>query len=587
MTQRNNERGGPSLSDFQRATAEYAFKRLYGDSDSTRRFLVADETGLGKTHVAREVIAQTIEHLQGADHVKRIDIVYVCSNADIAAQNIRKLNITGSESPSFATRLSLLITMPEMLKSATHGGSKPTTFVAFTPGTSFQLGRKEERAVLYVLLRDHLGLQGARATAALRIFQGGVSTWQKFRDWNVAAVDADNLEPEIHETFLKDFDQSQERVSLVSLIDEIAGRRALSDSQQRTARTIVGELRRMLSRSALRALEPDLVILDEFQRLRDLLDVKTGGDAAELADDLFNHSDSHVLLLSATPYKPFTYADETGPEGGHYADFLKTLDFLAASDTAVDSVRTDLDVLRQAALSGEPTVDVRDRVQSQLRKWIARTERPSGGDRAITVHRNTDQLRVSTEDFNGFVALRNVADAVRAPLTVEYWKSSPYFLNFLRGYRVGEHLREDMKDPDRRAALMPLFRGAQRIDKSSVENFQKIEWGNARMRALATETLDRGWWRLLWMPPSLPYHALAGPYASIDLTTITKSLIFSSWVAAPSAIASLLSYEVERQIFTQAGHTVNTAADRASISSRLDYRMTNNRPSSMSALALF
>ena len=591
MTQRNNERGGPSLSDFQRATAEYAFKRLYGDSDSTRRFLVADETGLGKTHVAREVIAQTIEHLQGADHVKRIDIVYVCSNADIAAQNIRKLNITGSESPSFATRLSLLITMPEMLKSATHGGSKPTTFVAFTPGTSFQMGhqmgRKEERAVLYVLLRDHLGLQGARATAALRIFQGGVSTWQKFRDWNVAAVDADNLEPEIHETFLKDFDRSQERVSLVSLIDEIAGRRALSDSQQRTARTIVGELRRMLSRSALQALEPDLVILDEFQRFRDLLDVKTGGDAAELADDLFNHSDSHVLLLSATPYKPFTYAEETGPEGGHYADFLKTLDFLAASDTAVDSVRTDLDELRQAALSGEPTVDVRDRVQSQLRKWIARTERPSGANRTTTIHGSTSQLRVRAEDFSGFVALRNVADAVRAPLTVEYWKSSPYFLNFLRGYRIGERLSNDMKDPDRRTELMPLFHGAQRISRLDVEQFQPLEWGNARMRALAAEALDQGWWRLLWMPPSLHYHALAGPYASIDPTTITKSLIFSSWVAAPSAIASLLSYEVERQIFTQAGHAVNTAADRASISSRLDYRMTNNRPSSMSALALF
>ena len=318
-----------------------------------------------------------------------------------------------------------------------------------------------------------------------------------------------------------------------------------------------------------------------------MLDVQTGGDAAELADDLFNHPDAHVLLLSATPYKPFTYSEETGPQGGHYADFLKTLDFLAAPDSAVGSVRTDLDELRQAALSGEPTADVRDRVQSQLRKWIARTERPSGNDRAITVYGNMDQLRVRAEDFNGFVALRNVADAVRAPLTVEYWKSSPYFLNFLRGYRVGERLSYDTKDTDRRAELMPLFRGAQRIDKSSVENFQKIEWGNARMRALATETLDQGWWRLLWMPPSLPYHALAGPYASIDPTTITKSLIFSSWVAAPSAIASLLSYEVARQIFTQAEHTVNTAADRASISSRLDYRMTNSRPSSMSALALF
>ena len=591
MTPGNKEERSSSLSDFQRATADYAFRRLYGDSDSTRRFLVADETGLGKTHVAREVIAQTIEHLQHADHVNRIDIVYVCSNADIAAQNIRKLNITGSDSPSFATRLSLLITMPEMLKPADDGGSKPTTFVAFTPGTSFQLGhqmgRKEERAVLYVLLRDHLGLRGARVTAALRIFQGGVSTWQKFRDQCVAAVDADNLEPEIRRTFLKEFDQSQERASLVSLIDEVERRRSLSESQQHEARIVVGELRRMLSRSALQALEPDLVILDEFQRFRDLLDVKTGGDAAELADDLFNHPDAHVLLLSATPYRPFTYAEESGPDGGHYADFLKTLDFLAASDAAVHSVRADLDELRQAALAGGPTVGVRDRVQSQLRRWISRTERPSGTDRAVTIHGVTDQLRVRAEDFNGFVALQKVADEVRAPLSVEYWKSSPYFFNFLRGYRMGERLHDEMKTQSRRNDLVPLFRGAQRIDKSGVENFQPLEWGNARMRALAAETLDQGWWRLLWMPPSLPYHALDGPYASVNSTTITKSLIFSGWVAAPSAIASLLSYEVERQIFTQAGHTVNTAADRASISSRLDYRMTNNRPASMSALALF
>ena len=589
--QGNRDRGSSPLSDFQRATAEYAFRRLYRDSDSTRRFLVADETGLGKTHVARKVIAQTIEHLQHAGHVNRIDIVYVCSNADIAAQNIRKLNNTGSESQSFATRLSLLITKPEMLKPAARIGSKPITFVAFTPGTSFQLGhqmgKKEERAVLYALLRDHLGLRGARETAALRIFQGGVSTWQKFRDWNVDTVDRQPLDSEIRRTFLRDFDRSGVRASLLSLIDEVVGRRSLSDRQQGAARTIVGKLRRMLSQSALQALEPDLVILDEFQRFRDLLDVKTGGDAAELADDLFNHSDAHVLLLSATPYKTFTYAEESGPEEGHYADFLKTLDFLAASDSAVASVRADLDELRKAALAGEPTAVVRDRVQSQLRKWIARTERPSGNDRSITIHGNTDQLRVLAEDFNGFVALRKVADAVGAPLTVEYWKSSPYFLNFLRGYRVGENLREDMKDPHRRTELMPLFRGAQRISRLEVEQFQPLEWGNARMRSLAAETLDKGWWRLLWMPPSLPYHALAGPYASIDPTTTTKSLIFSSWVAAPSAIASLLSYEVERQIFTQAGHNENTAADRASISSRLDYRTPNGRPSSMSALALF
>ena len=65
----------------------------------------------------------------------------------------------------------------------------------------------------------------------------------------------------------------------------------------------------MLARAAVRALEPDLVILDEFQRFRNLLDVTTGDEAAELAHDFFTQSDAHVLLLSATPYKPFTYAE--------------------------------------------------------------------------------------------------------------------------------------------------------------------------------------------------------------------------------------------------------------------------------------
>ena len=63
----------------------------------------------------------------------------------------------------------------------------------------------------------------------------------------------------------------------------------------------------------MRALEPDLVILDEFQRFRDLLDAKTG-EAAELAHDFFTQSDAHVLLLSATPYKSFTYAEESADE---------------------------------------------------------------------------------------------------------------------------------------------------------------------------------------------------------------------------------------------------------------------------------
>jgi hypothetical protein len=61
------------LKDFQRRTAEYVFRRFYLDPTTTDRFLVADEVGLGKTLVARGIIALAIEHLRR--EVDRIDIV--------------------------------------------------------------------------------------------------------------------------------------------------------------------------------------------------------------------------------------------------------------------------------------------------------------------------------------------------------------------------------------------------------------------------------------------------------------------------------------------------------------------------------
>jgi hypothetical protein len=91
------------LKDFQRATVEHVIRRLYTDQTATRRFLVADETGLGKSVVARGVIARALQHLQDDDSVQRIDVVYVCSNADIAAQNIARLRVTDDECLTLST----------------------------------------------------------------------------------------------------------------------------------------------------------------------------------------------------------------------------------------------------------------------------------------------------------------------------------------------------------------------------------------------------------------------------------------------------------------------------------------------------
>ena len=84
--------------------------RLYsnGGEPASRRFLVADEVGLGKTLIAKGIIAKALRHLQA--RVKRIDIVYICSNRDIARQNLSRLRIDGLDGVDFTPhdRLTLL-----------------------------------------------------------------------------------------------------------------------------------------------------------------------------------------------------------------------------------------------------------------------------------------------------------------------------------------------------------------------------------------------------------------------------------------------------------------------------------------------
>ena len=120
------------LKDFQLVTVDYAFKRMYSGDNAARRFLVADEVGLGKTLVARGLIARAIEHLDEKG-IERIDVVYICSNSDIARQNINRLNVTGRKDFAFASRITLLAAhLHNLTKNRLN-------FVSFTPGTSFDL----------------------------------------------------------------------------------------------------------------------------------------------------------------------------------------------------------------------------------------------------------------------------------------------------------------------------------------------------------------------------------------------------------------------------------------------------------------
>jgi Type III restriction enzyme, res subunit len=197
------------LTHFQRNTVEHVIDRLYG-SDPTDRFLVADETGLGKTMVARGVIARTIEELQHNDDVDRIDVVYVCSNLDLAQQNLRKLNVSGDDHHGIASRLTLLAKHSGQFTPPGQGQLKAVNLVSFTPGTSFSKGWRsgtaEERAMLFLLLKAPLRLNEPRRKAnAYRVLQGSLQSPERLegyvRDlrWELKG----DVDPIVAKAFLK------------------------------------------------------------------------------------------------------------------------------------------------------------------------------------------------------------------------------------------------------------------------------------------------------------------------------------------------------------------------------------------------
>jgi hypothetical protein len=321
------------LKDFQRTTVDHVIDRFYG-SNAARRFLVADETGLGKSLVARGVIARALEHIQDDDSIDRLDVVYVCSNQDIATQNVSRLKVTSGESVTLSSRLTLLAKHTAQFETAMPAEGKPVNLVAFTPGTSFdrgwRSGRADERAMIYLLLEQARGWDGWARRAALRAMQGTMRSPENFKreierlKWHLS----DGIDERIASEFVRLADERGLAERFDELLDEIGHRERVTGDLARRCFEQVGKLRTALAVAGVQRLQPDLVILDEFQRFRHLLDRTDDNEAAELAHHLFEYGQAKVLLLSATPYKPFTLAEEADAGEDHYRDFLKTLAFL-------------------------------------------------------------------------------------------------------------------------------------------------------------------------------------------------------------------------------------------------------------------
>lgn len=598
------------LKDFQRRTVDYVFARFYEDQPPVTRFLVADEVGLGKTLVARGVIAKTIEHLQGK--VERVDIVYVCSNAQIARQNLRRLRVGAQEHFEVADRLTMLPA------TAHHLAANDVNLISFTPGTSFDLrgggGMVRERAMLRLVLRAVWGDDRFKGRGSMRVFQGGVQRLETFeRHYRSMAYSyADSLDATLVESFRKTL-VAHDR-STVDRHDPTLGERfeelcttfrndrpksGWTREERRARRRFIGDLRDLLAKACLDALQPDLIILDEFQRFKHLLAPPESDrftPAAELAHELFSYVDSaadsaaRLLLLSATPYEMLTSAAD---DDDHHADLVDTIDFLTHHDApAAEALRRDLRALRHGLLQvgrdgGAAARVARDRVQAHLRTVMTRTERLAATkDRSgMLVECPCQRLDLTAREVERFVHIAGLARRLGAPDPLEYWKSAPFVLNFLEGYKMGEALQGAFK---RKPELAASIQESGILPFDRVRRFEPFEFDNSRFRWLMDDTVGRGAWQLLWIPPSLPYVRPSGPFAAAQLQSFTKRLAFSSWTMVPKAVATLLTYEAERRMVSVGSgpRYLNNPEARSNRARPLDFSLSSTRLTGMPVIGL-
>jgi hypothetical protein len=526
---------------FQEAAVNAALA-AFADLANRRRFLVADEVGLGKTIVAQELVRRM------SDDGRRPFVIYYIANGHaVSHQNKgRVVGFLGDQQRKAAT------TTPDRLSliAVAKRPDNPVLIYALTPATSFpgararlSGGRKEERAFLKVLLeRTYPAFARDVDPDILRLSARG--------SWDWAVADAETkltpMPPHLHQRF---------REALAAEFGEPV--RAMLDLavQGDTERnikplkpsTFVGRLRRALALATLRHQPPDLVILDEFQRYRQILDEK---DTDPLLKALLEPEGSVVppaiLLLSATPYRLLTTRWEEARGALAHAELLELIEFLAGP--AVRKRAKTLfsgfgDKLRDIAahadasrpeLKGEvaEAARLRDELRGLLTPVISRTERDSVASADPLAGTQFLDADPSSEDFEVYRHLVNsFAEQMRYE-ALPYWSSVPLPAQSL-GPRYAAWKRAKIK-------------AAPKLTRMTRERRNKLDaptaWPDAKLRALS-DVAPPKLLSLPWVAPSLPWWPLSGGWKS--LAADPKLLMFSRFRATPPSVAALLSFGVE------------------------------------------
>lgn len=554
------------LKDFQRATVN-RIDELYRSGHN--RILVADEVGLGKTLIARGTVikAAILRREEGDDLVK---VVYICSNQAIAAQNLSKLQVSDkmTKEETGTSRLSmqhLNIFMQEQDEAILSGYVR---LIPLTPDTSFRMtsgtGMVDERALMFAILRRTPEMATYISELEIAMVDNAVSAWgwAKERQENlVLGCDAKTAGTYLQHMVSKISEQLLQGKLLEDVVDLCKHIRENGGLRVKDTKAI-GRLRVAFARICVDLLNPDLVIMDEFQRFKYLMDMDEETETGMLAKRFMSNRSVRMLLLSATPYKLYSTMEEINENAidEHYSEFFRVMGFLIHNPEKNRDFRQIWNSwsmkIREISFADVTVIEVKKTAEDAMYGNVCRTERISAEHSADIIDDSSKvtPLMVGQRDIRSFIQAQQLLDVmgINLSLPVDYVKSCPYLLSFMRDYQMKRKVEAYFRNnPD---DVKKANKDCLWLKRNIIDNYDKVDFGNARLELVAEHAFSQNAEMLLWVPPSKPYYAMGGVFK--DSACFSKILVFSSWEMVPRMIASLLSYEAERK-------TVGKLAKRA------------------------
>ena len=583
-----------AIYDFQRATADRIadiFRQATIDTNGNeiksggqRRVLLADEVGLGKTHVASAVIDR-VREMRKALNDDMFRVVYVCSNMSIANQNIEKLGIKNKADVT-ESRLSMQhLTIREREAKIVNSKSSKMgeIIIPLTPSTSFSLrgnskGNAAERALIVTILERFNEFSNFQHHLS-RLFQAssgnsGWGYWLKRYSKRVS---------DLGQSYIKDVHQYlYSNQIFLDIQEELIGKFKNGDLSNLDSTRIINMLRRIFADLSLSMLEPDLIIMDEFQRFSSLLDYNDESEQSVIAKKFFEQEGAQqplILLLSATPYKLFSTLEELTEYNAdeHYEDFNRLMKFLFSGENEFHELWSDyshkLSHIRTEKF--DVILASKQLAEQKMYHGMCRTERLNEG---LISTEAVVEIPISTDDILSFCEMQRIVSACKeasgrssklrfswSNVPMEYVKSSPYLLSFMDTYELKQKIStvyqgrfKGLPEPSKQVLLR----------EEDISQFHKIPMRNARMQYLRDMMLPkgRGTEFLLWVPASRPYYTTNAENPFVKNHNFSKVLVFSAWEMVPRMIATLMTYEAEREVifskYKKAGYDKRTGGNR-------------------------